>query len=154
MTDSETIKYLESRFQKPTFLELQEYVQAVSDSPDGYMFRIMINESDAHVGNIKVDKIDINHKTAEVGIIIGDQAAWGKGIATDSIRLVSDFAFNNLELEKITAGCYVDNIGSCRAFQKSGYEVEGVLREQCRLPDGRRTDVYRFGLLRRDWVPL
>ena len=154
MTDSETIKYLESRFLKPTLPELQEYVQSISDSLDGCMFRIMMKEPEKHIGNIKVDKIDMNHKTAEVGIVVGEKAFWGKGIATESIRLINHFLFSNLELDKITAGCYADNIGSCRAFQKNGYEVEGVLREQCCLPDGSRTDVFRLGLLRRDWVHL
>lgn len=68
--------------------------------------------------------IDRNHNTAEIGIMIGDQDAWGQGIGTAAVQLVMDIAREDLSLRRITAGCYKSNVGSWKAFTKAGFVIE------------------------------
>jgi RimJ/RimL family protein N-acetyltransferase len=77
-----------------------------------------------HIGNIKIGPIDWNHKFAEIGIIIGNEKYWGKGYASEAIKLLSDFGFKKLNLHKISAGVYSNNYGSIKAFLKAGFFEE------------------------------
>ena len=73
--------------------------------------------------NIKLGQINEYQKSATIGLAIGDKDFWGKGIATMAISLVTNYGFMDLELEKICAGCYEHNLGSKKAFLKTGYQV-------------------------------
>jgi len=60
-----------------------------------------------------------------VGFLIGEKKEWGKGYASEAILMLCEYAFNQLDLVKITAGCYEENAGSKRALLKAGFLVEG-----------------------------
>jgi RimJ/RimL family protein N-acetyltransferase len=90
-----------------------------------------------HIGNIKIGPINLNHQIAPIGILIGDKNEWGNGYASEAIQIVTQFGFDKLNLMKIYAGCYESNIGSKRAFEKSGYEVEGFFRSHVKVKNRR-----------------
>lgn len=119
-------RYLESRFVQHTMLSTRTFVSDIQASPNNLLLGIKLRAGETHVGNIKLGPIDAHHKTAEVGILIGHRAAWGKGVATAAITQVSILARSALALRKLTAGCYASNVGSQRAFQKAGFTIEGV----------------------------
>ena len=58
--------------------------------------------------------------------MIGDKAVWGRGIARRAIALISDFAFRELPITKLCAGCYVNNVGSRKAFEAAGFVSEAI----------------------------
>ena len=64
--------------------------------------------------------------------------------------MVRDWAFLELDLQKLNAGIYAENIGSRRAFEKCGFVLEGTLKQDV-VSSGERMDVWRFGLLRGQW---
>lgn len=144
LNDPEVNRYLESRFATHSADSTREYVATTLASPDYLFLGIHSTELDRHVGNIKIGPINRQHGTGEVGIIIGDKAAWGRGIATAAIRAMSDIARRELGLRKVTAGCYASNAGSQRAFEKAGYVVEGV-RPQQFLLEGKPEDLVIMG---------
>jgi ribosomal-protein-alanine N-acetyltransferase len=127
--------YLECRFFKHTFESTRAYVTSMLQSPNSLFFGIISHQLNRHVGNIKLCSIDPHHATGEIGILIGDRAAWGQGIATLAINAISDIARNHLKLRKLTAGCYASNVGSKRAFEKAGFVVEGIRKAQFLLND-------------------
>jgi len=137
-------KYLESRFETHTVQSTAEFVAANLASADSLLLGITSRLLDRHVGNIKLGPIDHQHSTADIGLLIGDRSAWGKGIATSAITLVTDIARTQLHLRKLTAGCYASNEGSKRAFEKSGFVVEGVRPAQFLL-DGLPEDLVLMG---------
>lgn len=49
--------------------------------------------------------------------MIGDKNYWGRGIAADTISLISNYAFDELHLRKVFAGVYGNNIGSIKALK-------------------------------------
>ena len=61
------------------------------------------------------------HRFADIGIIIGDDAYWGRGFASEAIKLVISYAFDRLKLHKLTAGCYATNAGATK--DKDPYEL-------------------------------
>lgn len=81
--------------------------------------------------------IEERHRTADIGLLIGDKTEWGKDHTSEAIAALTEYAFNQLNIAKLTAGCYTDNEGSRRAFLKVDYVEEGRRISQC-FVDGKR----------------
>jgi len=150
MNDPEITQYLESRFYPNSMESLQKYVKRKLGNPDEIFLAIINKERDFHIGNIKIGPINWIHRVAEVGILIGDKTSWGKGYGTEAIGLVVKYAFNILNLHKLTAGCYNSNQGSLKAFQKNGFEIEGI-RKKHNFHNGKYIDAILLGLLNPNW---
>lgn len=148
MNDSETNRYMETRYFPQGMDTLRSYVKAHTQKPDEPWFAICLQENDRHIGNIKLGPINFYHRTADVSYFIGEKDCWGKGYATEAIGLVVQFAFDVLDLYKVNAGTYAGNIGSQKALEKNGFVREGVFKKQVSSGGGRREDLFRFGLLR------
>lgn len=143
--DGEVNRYLEIRHSLPTSVaDLAHFVDSVNQSTDSILFGIFLQDG-THIGNIKLGPINSANRRADVGLLLGDKGQWGKGYATRAIRLVSDFAFRDLGLVRLTAGCHQPNQGSLRSFMKAGYQHEGTLDNywQC---EGQGVDGIMMGL--------
>ena len=130
MNDPDINQYLESRFEKTDLIKLRAYVRKTVRERRCLFLAIIRRLSGEHIGNIKIGPVVLPHRFADVGIIIGEKSYWGKGLASEAIRLAKDYAFRKLKINKLTAGAYSNNIGSIRAFKKSGFSVEGVRKKQ------------------------
>jgi len=126
MNDSEVTQYLETRFYPNSMESLREYVTSKLGDRDNVFLSIILKENEQHIGNIKLGPINWIHRFADVGLLIGEKSCWGKGYATEAISLVTKYAFNTLNLHRLTAGCYETNMGSAKAFLKVGWKQEGL----------------------------
>jgi [ribosomal protein S5]-alanine N-acetyltransferase len=149
LNDVEVNKYLESRFVTHNERTVREFVENCAKSNLKYLFGIFIKSDMRHIGNIKLGPINTYHNYAEVGLMIGDKDSWGKGFASEAISMVTQFGLNQLDLDKLSAGCYESNIGSKKSFEKSGYKVEGLMRNQVNLLRGRE-NVWKVGCIKSD----
>ena len=150
LRDPEVSRYLETRWQPQTLETVREFVAAMEASPDSYLFAILVDGQ--HVGNIKVGPIHPRHAHADVSYFIGERAQWGKGIATDAIRVATRIAFERLGLHRVQAGLYEGNVGSARALEKAGYRFEGRFRRQLRGPHDWEDHLW-YGLVVEDARP-
>jgi len=89
---------------------------------------------------------DIHKKSAELGYWIGEPF-WGKGIASRAVPMMVEYGFQKFGLNRIYAGVYDYNIASCRVLEKSGFELEGILRKAVYKNDN-FYDEYRFAILK------
>ena len=148
LNDPDINQYLESRFCEHTIEDTRAFIRSVTNDSN-YMFGIFDKATDAHIGNIKIGSINSRHLSADLGFMIGEKQYWGRGIATEAIRLATDYAFNVLHLHKLWGGAYEPNIGSMRAFEKNGYQLEAVFRKHCKCGD-EYVDVHEYGKLNED----
>lgn len=140
-------RYLESRFMKHTLNSTRQFVQRCLDDESTLLLGIRATECRGeHVGNIKLGPVDMRHQRGEVGVLIGNRKAWGKGVASSAITMLSEIASDELALRKLSAGCYASNIGSQRAFLKAGFELEGE-RKAHFLLDGKPEGLVLMGRL-------
>jgi RimJ/RimL family protein N-acetyltransferase len=146
MNDPGVMQYTESRFQPHSLEQIRDYVRSVQADASSRFFAIIEKETGKHVGNIKIGHMHPVHRHADVGIIVGDKASWGKGYATESLRLVAGYARESLHLHKLTAGIYANNIGSIQAFLKAGFAQEGRFARHW-FCDGEFVDGLQMGLL-------
>jgi UDP-4-amino-4,6-dideoxy-N-acetyl-beta-L-altrosamine transaminase len=117
---------------------VRAYVCAANESPTAAIWRIMVDGT-RHVGNIRLSEIKPKHGRAEVALMIGERAYWGKGVGSRAIRLVSDYAFNVLGLHKLTAGVHATNVASRRAFERAGFNCEATLNRHA-IHEGHQVD--------------
>ena len=114
----------------PTNLEqLKRYLESVSNDKNSVMLAICEKNNDLHIGNVKLDQFDWVGHTAMFGIMIGDKDFWGKGIGTMVCELVGEYAFNTLNLRKLTLSVYDNNPAAVGLYEKSGFVQEGRLRK-------------------------
>ena len=120
-----------------TRADVERYVRDAESDPNAGMWRVLANGQ--HVGNIRLSAIVWRHRRAEVAIVIGEKSMWGRGIATQAIRLLTGHAFGELSLHRLEAGFYPGNDASIRAFSKAGFVVEGI-RKHHLMHDGEPLD--------------
>lgn len=76
------------------------------------------------VGTTFLKKIDDENRKAEIGIFIGNTDATGIGIGHRALKLICEFGFSQLNLDKIYAQILDDNMASIRCFAKAGFILE------------------------------
>lgn len=72
-------------------------------------------------------RIDRETRTAELGYITAS-AARGRGVATEALRRLTEWAFAELEMERLELLISVGNPASKRVAERVGYVREGILR--------------------------
>lgn len=70
---------------------------------------------------------DVHRFTAELGYWLAEPF-WGKGIMTEAIKMLSEYAFEKLGIHRIFAAPFATNPASARVLEKAGFILEGVLR--------------------------
>lgn len=91
---------------------------------------------------------DIGDSVGQIGYWVKREAR-GRGVATRALRLVSEWAFDALELARLQLITEPENLASQRVAEKAGFQREGLLRAFAELK-GRRPDFYMYSLLAGD----
>jgi len=109
---------------------------------------LSINQIDNNekLGNIGLKIIDHHNKIAEVGFML-KHSAQGKGYAAEALTLIKDYAFETLNLHKLTAICSVHNVGSYKLLEKQGFSREQTLLQNTVI-NGQYIDDYVYGLIK------
>ena len=147
MNDEETNQYMETRLADQDMDSIRAFVKLHQAKENEVFFAICEKDSGRHIGNIKLGPIHPVYLHGDVSYFIGEKDCWGKGIATESVRLVVRYAFLERNLSKVKAGVYAGNIASQKVLEKNGFRREGCLRQEVLTPSGRE-DCYLYGLLR------
>ena len=92
------------------------------------------------VGGLGLRNIE-GHK-AELGYWLAEQH-WGKGIMSKAVKLVCNFGFNKLKLQRIYATVFIQNKASARVLEKMGFKFEGILHKY-HQKDGRLIDALMY----------
>lgn len=150
LNDPQINKYLETRWNEQTMQSVSDFVKSKLEKDDEPLFAICTIEEDIHIGNIKLGPINPYHKNADVSLFIGEKKYWGKGFAKEAIKLITDYGFKILNLNKLKAGAYAENLGSINAFKKCGYIQEGLLRKQA-ICNGGLMDIVLVGITSEDY---
>lgn len=150
LNDLEVNQYLETRWCKQDLDSIRNFVMFHLNNDHSILFAIISDDTNRHIGNIKIGPIDKYHNHAAISYFIGDKSLWGKGIATKVIQLVCEFGFHELHLHRIEAGAYSAAIGSWKALEKNGFRREAVFREQV-ISGDKYMDVYRYGILETEY---
>lgn len=126
------------------------------DEPKSRVFPFLIRTLEAEgqpgrlVGLVDLELEHWPHRDAYIGLGIGERADWGKGYGSDAMRLILRYAFDELNLYRVTLSVFEYNARAIHLYRKLGFKEEGRQRERLRR-DGRRWDMLVMGLLRTEW---
>ncbi len=128
LNDPETTLGLASGTFPSNIQDLRKYLSSVTESKDAVMLAICMNDSEEHIGNVKLDRFDWISRTAELGILIGSREHRGIGIGTETCKAIAEYAFKTLNLRKILLAVYANNPAAIRSYEKAGFTTEAVLK--------------------------
>lgn len=103
-----------------------------------------------HIGGCGLFGFDHQARLAEFGITIGEKSYWDQGLGTEVTRLILEFGFNTLNLQKIVLRVYENNPRARHVYEKLGFVEEGRLRRE-KYIDGDYYDTIVMGILREEW---
>lgn len=112
-----------------------------------YVF-IIENFKKEFIGLIALTAINPKFKSAKIWYKLHPDH-WGKGFATEALRKIVKFGFQNLQLHRLEGGCAVDNVASCKVMEKVGMIKEGGKRKVLPIR-GEWIDNYEFAILETD----
>ena len=115
------------RFGDVTDENAEKRFKEFGESETSVNWTIAYNEE--AVGFTGVFDIDWIRRDGESGIFIGRHDLFGRGIASEAVRLRTAFAWNELRMHRIHNWIGVGNRGSRRANEKSGYKQMGLYRK-------------------------
>lgn len=93
---------------------------------------------------------DVERFSAEIGYWLGE-SCWGRGIVSEALQLVTRHAFEQMNLLRLFALPFADNIASVRVLEKAGYVKEGLLRSSS-VKFGEPRDQFMFARINPSWV--
>jgi [ribosomal protein S5]-alanine N-acetyltransferase len=137
---------LRDRFPHPyTVADARTFIDMISREDPFACFAIVVDER--CVGGIGLERQhDVHRLTRELGYWLGCDY-WGRGIATQAIAGITAWAFEGLDLQRVFAQPYADNVASCRVLEKAGFALEGTLRRSV-IKDGVIRDQRMYARLR------
>mgnify|MGYP006298233397 CR=1 FL=1 len=121
------------------------------DQPTEVTFALR-NPDEKLIGVVGADDLEVGttHR-ANLGYWLA-KPYWGRGLMTRAARRYTRYAFDHLEVVRLTAEVFSWNQASARVLEKVGFQREGRLRKH-RAKDGDLVDVFYYGLLQSDVRP-
>jgi RimJ/RimL family protein N-acetyltransferase len=144
INDPETVRF-NAPFKPVHWENHQDWMQALGKLSNKFVFAVRV--ADKLVGVVQLLDVDPVHRSAELTIRIGTEENRGNGYGTQALKLVTDFGWRDLNLNRIWLRVFADNARAIRAYKKAGFMEEGVMREAAHI-DGRFVDIIIFGILR------
>jgi len=129
----------------------EQFFEQVETRRDTDFVWAILDETNKHIGFIGLVEINWRNRWAIGGLFIGERAAWGRGYATDAVRVRTRFAFGELGLHRIEG--HTMNPAMKRVYEKCGYKHEGIARQKF-WRDGRWYDADLYAILIEDWEEL
>jgi RimJ/RimL family protein N-acetyltransferase len=128
------------------------YKKSIMD-PTRREFSIFTIDNSVNIGFCGLININTKTKSAELHCVIGDTSYWKGGYGSETYRLLMDYGFEELGLNKIYGYQLLHNYGAHRVVEKLGWKREGLLRQEM-YGHGKLHDVYYVACLREDWENL
>jgi RimJ/RimL family protein N-acetyltransferase len=142
-----------------------EYMRLLDDDPvrpqspdsfasmgtNDYFFTLRTLENNKLIGFVVLFNIKWSSQSAEMAMGIGETDYWGKGYGSDGLRLLLNYAFNELNLHRVGLTVLDYNERAIKAYERAGFVREGVKRQAVQR-EGQRYDLVCYSLLRDEWL--
>lgn len=133
-------------------VEMRDKIRSLETDPGAVVFTICLKQTDEVIGMTFLYKIDWISRSAVYYIAISEEKNWSQGYGKESTRLMVQYAFETINLNRIQLHVFCGNERAVNAYKKTGFKIEGTLR-QAMYRAGTYHDFYVMGLLREDFIP-
>ena len=150
LNDPENHQYLK-RFRPISAREEKEWLEKTHEQKEHYHFEIWLRDGERPIGLISLRQE--LHRSADLGILIGDREHQGKGYGAEAIGLILEYGFATLGLHRVGLCVYENNPRAIRCYEKCGFRREGARRE-ARWWAGRWWTIFDYAILEHEWHTL
>ena len=134
----------------PTSAEQQrESIRRLVNDHTTILFTICLNNGEA-IGLCSLVRIDWPGRMATFYIAIADEEQRSRGYGGQALALITDYAFNTVNLNRLQLHVSVENKRAVKAYKRQGFIIEGTLR-QAMYYKGRYIDFHLMALLKEDY---
>ena len=146
LNDPEVTYFSDQKFIHHTLTTQHSYLNKLTSTEHNYIWLIKVAEAD--IGSITAF-VNPYHRIANMGILMGDKHAWGKGYGAEAWGAVMKWLWKMEEplIRKIECGTMQDNRGMRRVATKCGMDCESV-RPGHFLLDGQPQALAMYGRFR------
>jgi len=131
----------------------KQWFENVQQRNDIVIFGIRLLENNKLIGTCQLHSIQNIHRSAELQIRLGEVSERSKGYGTEAIDLLLNFAFKDLNLNRVYLHVFSTNIRAIRVYEKCGFIKEGIWRQGAYI-DGQYLDVVAMAILKKDWLKV
>ncbi len=126
---------------------------ALTDRENGksYPFIVFDKRTNKYAGSTRFYDYQENHNTIQLGFTWYGKDFQGTGLNKNCKYLMLQFAFEQLELDRVEFRADNNNKRSIAAMKSIGCIKEGVLRSNCAFPEGRRDSIV-LSILKSEWL--
>ncbi len=123
--------------------------EAADTTRHGFAIRL-VDAADI-IGIATIKDIEWSNRTGWLALGIGSPDHRGKGLGSETVRLLVEFAFDELNLHRLGLTVAAYNRRAIAVYEGLGFLREGTVREAIER-DGERHDLFIYGLLAADWT--
>jgi len=133
-----------------TSAEELEFCRQAESSPSLQILEIHTAEDMRLIGLVGFEGLDLRHRHAELGIMIGEVGHQGRGLGRDALLTMLRFGFDTLGLHRVGIKARHDNERGLHLYRAIGFREVGVERE-CDFAEGGFHDVICFDMLESEY---
>jgi len=153
LNDQVVTKYQDKGIFPNTQEEQEGYYNYILKSKKDVIFAICEKKTDKHIGAVGLHKINWIHRSAELGILIGEKDYWGKGYGKTAWNLITGYGFDVLNMHRIYAFIMYENIYSIKSAKSSGFKEIGRIKDTF-YKNGKYHDAFLLNCIYSEYKPL
>lgn len=139
LNDPEVNIHLNLRHQaRLTLAHEKRWLNLLYKKPDSYVWALRYGKNRALIGSIGLHRIDLQNRTADIGIAISNKEYWGKGLGPEAIKTLLRFAFGKLKLNNVMLWTDGNHRRANRAYRKVGFKKMGIRRNCSLFPSSKK----------------
>ncbi len=114
----------------------QQWWQGLGKDPSKVMFAIRKLSEPVIIGFVQIAAMNSVHRSAEIGIRIGEEKNRGQGYGTEALRLAAAYCWNHLNLNRVQLTVFNHNVRAIAAYRAAGFRREGRMRKAAFIGGG------------------
>jgi len=147
LCDPQVVRFSNQRLRRHDSNTCLRYLRSF-DGTENMFLAVRVREGGNVVGTITA-YVSPTHGTADLGVLLGDQAYWRRGLGLDAWMTLMSFLFEKRGLRKVTGGTVRCNVGMIKIMERSGMRLEAVRARQ-EIIEGEAQDILYFAKFRDD----
>jgi RimJ/RimL family protein N-acetyltransferase len=119
---------LDGAFRPAHMSDVLRMCESAGKDPTRVMFAIRRRNDVSIIGYVHIQNINSVHRSADIGIRIGEERHRGQGYGKEALLMAVDYCWQHLNLERIGLIVFRNNMRAINAYKSVGFRIEGRLK--------------------------
>jgi RimJ/RimL family protein N-acetyltransferase len=138
---------LDGAFRPVNLTDVVRQCDSAGKDPSRVMFAIRRRTETTIIGHLHIQNINSVHRSADIGIRIGEEKNRGQGYGKEALTLALDYCWRHLNLNRVGLIVFRNNPRAVSVYKAAGFRTEGRLKRLFFI-DGAWVDVLLMAAFR------